>query len=104
MSDATHGGDATSTGREGLQQVRLAKSLPKKLGGSSACHSGRPAFCDNHSSPPSIADHTSAGRSFVFDRFGLRYPSALRGLRFGPASWKCATAGVVIHAVQFFAG
>lgn len=32
MSDATPGGDATSTGREGLQQVRLAKSLPNETG------------------------------------------------------------------------
>src|ERR1700722_1222534 len=79
MSDATYGGDATSTSREGLQQVRLARSLPKKLGGSSACHSGRPAFCDNHTSPPSITNHRSPGRSFVFDRFDLRYPSALGG-------------------------
>jgi hypothetical protein len=32
MSDAIRGGDATSTGREGLQQVRLAKSLPNETG------------------------------------------------------------------------
>jgi len=37
MSDAAaNGGDATSTSREGLQQVRLAMSPPEKLGGSNA--------------------------------------------------------------------
>jgi hypothetical protein len=57
----------------------------KKLGGSSACHSGRPAFCDNHSSPPSITNQRSPGRWFVFDRFDLRYSSALGGA----AIWTC---------------
>ena len=51
----------------------------KKLGGSSACHSGRPAFCENHASPPLIKNHRSPRHSFVFDRFDLRYPSALGG-------------------------
>ena len=40
---ATNGGDAISTGREGLQKVHLAKqSLPKKLGGSNAVAFGPP--------------------------------------------------------------
>src|SRR5690349_1343883 len=51
MSNVAHyGGDATSTGREGLQQVRLAEeSLPKKLGGSDASVFGPPClFCNRY--------------------------------------------------------
>ena len=45
MSDAaTSGGDATSTSREGLQQVRLAKSLPKNWAVRMLAYSGRPVF------------------------------------------------------------
>src|ERR1700722_13629579 len=45
MSDAaTNGGDATSTGREGLQQVRLAKLLPKNWAVRVLAYSGRPVF------------------------------------------------------------
>src|SRR3984957_15956129 len=105
MSDATYGGDATSTSREGLQQVRLARSLPKKLGGSSACHSGRPAFCDNHTSPPSITNHRSPGRSFVFVRFDLRYPSALGGAAIRTcvlemrAGWRCDSPSPVLRRI-----
>ena len=41
---ATNGGDATSTSREGLQQVRLAESLPKNWAVRVLVYSGRPAF------------------------------------------------------------
>src|SRR5580704_13068753 len=45
MSDAAaNGGDATSTGREGLQQVRLAKSLPENWAVRMLTYSGRPIF------------------------------------------------------------
>jgi hypothetical protein len=45
---ATNGGDAISTGREGLQKVHLAKqSLPKKLGGSNAAVFGPPRLSGN---------------------------------------------------------
>jgi hypothetical protein len=76
----------------------------KKLGGSSACHSGRPAFCENHASPPSIKNHRSPGvRSYLIASISaIRRRSA--GLRFGPASWKCAPAGAAVRPVQFFAG
>ena len=60
---ATNGGDATSTGREGLQQVRLAKSLPKKLGGSSACAFGPPCLFDNPDRHTRITNRRRAGCS-----------------------------------------
>ena len=41
---AANGGDATSTGREGLQQVRLAKLLPKNWAVRVLAYSGRPVF------------------------------------------------------------
>ena len=77
----------------------------KKLGGSSACHSGRPAFCENHASPPSIKNHQSRGRWLVFDRFDLRYPSALGGAAIRTcvlemrAGWRCDSPSPVLRRI-----
>ena len=75
----------------------------KKLGGSSACHSGRPAFCDNHSSPPSITNSGARGvRSYLIDRV-----SAIRGRSAGltirtcflemRSGWRCDSPRPVLR-------
>jgi hypothetical protein len=90
MSDVTHGGDATSTGREGLQQVRLAKSLPNETG-RFECLRIRAArsFVTITYLYMSITNRRSAERLSAFDSFDVsdavlkrsRIPDCDSGLR-----------------------
>jgi hypothetical protein len=72
MSDAaTNGGDATSTGREGLQQVRLAKLLPKNWAVRVLAYSGRPVFLSTADRRGErVANRRRVERALWFWRFG----------------------------------
>ena len=71
---AANGGDATSTGREGLQQVRLAKSLPNNWAVRMLAYSGRPVFL--------ASVHERGARAKI--------PRNFLGLRFGSSERPCA--------------
>jgi hypothetical protein len=112
MSDAADGGDATSTGREGLQQVRLAKSLPNETG-RFECFRIRAARSFVTITPFLHVDYESPERGGVcwaladsMCRNQLTRSSNTVG---GPTTirtrvLKCAPAGRCGSSVQFFAG